>query len=346
MKVGAVTDGIRSFTMTPYVFSNLADARSYIGLPNAFTSYFLLRLKQKGQMERVRQDILGKISDVQALTTDQFRDQSRSFWLSGTGAGAALLAGALLSVIVGTAIIAQTLYSSTKEHLYEFATLRAIGASNSYIYRVIISQALFNAFIGFGMAGLIGLAVVRLTAKSALQIAISPSLLIELFLLTVIMCIISAVAAIVQRHSRRPCGCADAMTSSIIEAVNVSKVLGSGPARVQALKNVSLALSGGRFDSPDGAFRQRQDHTPVDPWLHARAHAWDCPSLRYLHRRSARHEALATAPASAYRLRVPILSSVRHPHRRGERPPWRSTSAASVVAKQWPRPKRCWPTSA
>jgi putative ABC transport system permease protein len=198
VKVGAVTDGIRSFTMTPYVFSNLADARSYIGLPNAFTSYFLLRLKQKGQMERVRQDILGKISDVQALTTDQFRDQSRSFWLSGTGAGAALLAGALLSVIVGTAIIAQTLYSSTKEHLYEFATLRAIGASNSYIYRVIISQALFNAFIGFGMAGLIGLAVVRLTAKSALQIAISPSLLIELFLLTVIMCIISAVAAIVR----------------------------------------------------------------------------------------------------------------------------------------------------
>jgi putative ABC transport system permease protein len=31
-----------------------------------------------------------------------------------------------------------------------------------------------------------------------LQIAISPSLLIELFLLTVIMCIISAVAAIVR----------------------------------------------------------------------------------------------------------------------------------------------------
>jgi putative ABC transport system ATP-binding protein len=35
------------------------------------------------------------------------------------------------------------------------------------------------------------------------------------------------------------------MTGSIIEAVNVSKVLGSGPARVQALKNVSLTLSGG-----------------------------------------------------------------------------------------------------
>jgi putative ABC transport system ATP-binding protein len=37
------------------------------------------------------------------------------------------------------------------------------------------------------------------------------------------------------------------MTDPIIEAVNVSKVLGSGPARVQALKNVNLALYGGKL---------------------------------------------------------------------------------------------------
>jgi putative ABC transport system permease protein len=198
VKVAAVSDGIRSFAMTPYVFTGIKGARSYIGLPDVFTSYFLLRLKSKADIERVRQDILANISGVQALTPDQFRGQSRSFWLSGTGAGAALFAGALLSVIVGTAIVAQTLYSSTKEHLYEFATLRAIGASNSYIYRVIISQALLNAFIGFGIAALIGLAVVRLTTKSALQIVITPSLMIELFLLTVAMCVISAIAAIVR----------------------------------------------------------------------------------------------------------------------------------------------------
>lgn len=37
------------------------------------------------------------------------------------------------------------------------------------------------------------------------------------------------------------------MTASIIEAVNVGKVLGSGPARVQALKDVSLTLGGGEL---------------------------------------------------------------------------------------------------
>jgi putative ABC transport system permease protein len=196
--VGVVTDGIRSFTTTPYVFTDLDGARSYIGLPASFTSQFLVRLKQKADVEGIRRNILSNISGIQALTPDQFREQSRSFWLFGTGAGAALLAGVLLSAIVGTAIVAQTLFSSTKDHLYEFATLRAIGASNGYIYKVIICQAVLSAIIGFAIAALIGTAIVHFTAKSALQIAITPSLMIELFLVTVVMCVVSAIAAILR----------------------------------------------------------------------------------------------------------------------------------------------------
>jgi putative ABC transport system permease protein len=194
--VGAVTDGIRSFTTTPYVFSDLRGAWAYTGLPTSFISHFLVRLKPEADIERTRQNILSNISGIQALTPDQFREQSRSFWLFRTGAGAALVAGALLGVIVGTVIVAQTLYSSTKDHLYEFATLRAMGASNSYIYQVIICQALVNAVIGFSIAALIGNAIVHFTAKSALQVVITPGLLIELFVLTIVMCIVSAIAAI------------------------------------------------------------------------------------------------------------------------------------------------------
>ena len=86
--------------------------------------------------------------------------------------------------------------SGVLDHLYEFATLRAMGASDSYIYQVIISQALLNAMIGFAIAALIGFAVVDFTAKGALQVVISSNLIIELFGLTVVMCIVSAIAAI------------------------------------------------------------------------------------------------------------------------------------------------------
>jgi putative ABC transport system permease protein len=198
VRVGAVTDGIRSFTTTPYVFTDFGGARSYVGLPAVLTSHFLVRRKPEADIDRVRQNILSKISGIQALTPDQFREQSRSFWLFGTGAGAALFVGALLGVIVGTVIVAQTLYSSTKDHLYEFATLRAMGASDSYIYKVIIAQALLNAIIGFAIAALIGAAVVHFTARSAVQVVITPNLMIALFILTVVMCIASAIAAILR----------------------------------------------------------------------------------------------------------------------------------------------------
>ena len=120
------------------------------------------------------------------------------FWLSDTGAGSALFAGALLGIIVGTVIVAQTLYSSTKDHLNEFATLRAIGSSGVYIHKVIVWQALLSAVIGFSLAACIGAIIVHMTAETALPIVMTPELIAGLFLLTVVMCVGSAIAAIVK----------------------------------------------------------------------------------------------------------------------------------------------------
>ena len=147
---------------------------------------------------RVRRQLMSKIADVEVLTPAEFRERSRTFWLFGTGAGAALFAGALLGVIVGTVVVAQTLYASTKEHLNEFATLRAMGSSRRYIYNVILWQALLSAVIGFSLAALVGDAVVRLTEGTALPIVITPGLMAGLFVLTLVMCIGSSIAAIVQ----------------------------------------------------------------------------------------------------------------------------------------------------
>ena len=197
-RVAAVTDGIRSFTTTPYVFADLPHARAYIGLPPTKFNHFIIQLKPGADVRTVQHDMQAAAPDADVLTPAQFRDRSRSFWLFGTGAGAALFAGALLGVIVGTVIVAQTLYSSTKDHLYEFATLRAIGCSNRYIYRVIIWQALLNAVIGFALATAIGYVVVLITAKTALPIVITPALVGGLFALTVVMCVGSAVTAIIR----------------------------------------------------------------------------------------------------------------------------------------------------
>ena len=198
VQVAAVTRGIRSFTTTPYVFAGVDRARAYTGLAPNKASYFLVRVSRDSDVGKVRRQLRESLSDVEVLTAAEFRSRSRDFWLFGTGAGAALLAGAVLGLIVGTVIVAQTLYSSTKDHLSEFATLRAMGSSSRYIYMVIVWQALLSAVIGFCGAAGISFIVVRMTAESALAVVVTPAMTFALLLLTGVMCVASAVAAIVQ----------------------------------------------------------------------------------------------------------------------------------------------------
>ncbi len=197
-EVRAVTGGIRSFTTTPFVFAPLDRARTYTGTPPSKVSYLLVHLAGATDVARARRQLQDVLSNAEVLTPGEFGSRSRAFWLFGTGAGAALFAGALLAMIVGSVIVAQTLYSSTKEHLNEFATLRAIGSSGMYIHTVIIFQALLSAVVGFGIAVLLCLLIVGASAASALPVMMTFGLTGIVFLLTVAMCISSAISSMVQ----------------------------------------------------------------------------------------------------------------------------------------------------
>ena len=195
-RVVAITKGIRSFTTTPQVFTSLERARTYLGVPASKANYFMVRVAPDADVAAVRGRLAAGLSDAEVLTPAEFRHRSRVFWLFDTGAGAALLGSAILGIIVGTIIVAQTLYSSTKDHLKEFATLRAIGSSRVYILKVILVQALLSAVLGFSIAAAIGLALVNATADSALPVVMTPELTLGLFALTVAMCAIAAISAI------------------------------------------------------------------------------------------------------------------------------------------------------
>ena len=51
-----------------------------------------------------------------------------------------------------------------------------MGAANTYIYKVIVCQALIDTIIGLAIAGLIGIAIVWMTATSVIQIVLTPNL--------------------------------------------------------------------------------------------------------------------------------------------------------------------------
>ena len=198
VKVGALTNGIRSFTMAPYVFTTLKRARGMLNLSSDQATYLLVKLEPGVDRDVARRAIKDKLSSVEVLTGSEFEGRSLDQWLFATGAGVALIGGALLGILVGTVIVAQTLYSSTKDHLSEFATLRALGSSKGYIHRVILLQAALSAVIGYVLGMAIALVVVSFSEQTALPIVMTPELAAGLFVLTVAMCSISAMAAIMK----------------------------------------------------------------------------------------------------------------------------------------------------
>ena len=105
--------------------------------------------------------------------------------------------GALVGVVVGTVVVSQILYSSVTDHLKEFGTLKAMGSSDWFIYRVILEQALWMALLGYlpGMGLCLGVGAWTLEAQ-AIQILIGPATAAGVFVVTVAMCSGAAVFAI------------------------------------------------------------------------------------------------------------------------------------------------------
>ena len=196
VRIAGFTNGIRSFTVSPYVFTTLNRARSLLDMPADMITYVLVKLEPGADPEAVRKVLREKVPDSEVLTKAEFHDRSLNHWLFATGAGVALIGGAILGLVVGTVIVAQTLYSSTKDHINEFATLRALGSSSGYIHRVILAQAALSAVLGYALGMIIALTVVYLSEHTALPIVMTQSLAALLLALTIAMCAISALSAI------------------------------------------------------------------------------------------------------------------------------------------------------
>ncbi len=192
----AVTNGIRSFTTLPYVFTTLGTARNLLDAASDQTSYTLVNVAPGVDIDSVRKSLAARLPDTEVLTHEEFRTRSLDYWLFETGAGSALIAGAILGIIVGIVIVAQTLYASTKDHLNEFATLRALGASAGYIHRVILMQAVLSAALGYILGICLSLAVIWASSESTLLIVMTMNLALFLLALTVGMCVLAAVCAI------------------------------------------------------------------------------------------------------------------------------------------------------
>jgi putative ABC transport system permease protein len=130
--------------------------------------------------------------DVKILTKQEFIDLELNFWSEATPIGFIFGLGVTMGFIVGVVIVYQVLYKDVSDHLAEYATLKAMGYSNFYLFRLVLQESLLLSFCGFVPALLICAVLYKLTQNATgLLMEFNSDRILKLFFLTIAMCSIS-----------------------------------------------------------------------------------------------------------------------------------------------------------
>ncbi len=195
-RVVGFTHGIRSFTTSPYVFTTFKNAQDYSAMREDQTLFILVKVAPGASVEQARRDLLAHLKDVEVYTAGEFSRMTTFYLMFTTGAGVAVLIAAVLGLVVGFVVVAQTIYATTMDHIREYGTLKAMGAPNSYVYRVIMKQAAISAVIGYVLGMIVSVFVVRASQEGGAAIVMPMPMAAGMFFLTLLMCVGAALVSI------------------------------------------------------------------------------------------------------------------------------------------------------
>ena len=152
--------GVLSFLVTPYVFTTYDRALDFGRGDPKTASYFLVKVEKGEDREEVCKLIRQRLGDVTAVPAEEYGRISVHFWMTRTGIGVSFGAATLLGLLVGLVMVGQTLYAMVLDRIMEFATLKALGASEREIICLLVAQSSFVAAIGTAV-GLMAAVVIQ-----------------------------------------------------------------------------------------------------------------------------------------------------------------------------------------
>jgi putative ABC transport system permease protein len=163
-------------------------------------SYVLIKAKPGQDIEALKKQLTQAIPGTSAYTTAEMSQKTAAYWKIRTGVGVILGMGAVVGIIVGMVVVSQILYASVSEHIKEFGTLKAIGASDKVLYGVIVEQSIWMAVLGYIPGMLICLGVSAAVAGQGIIILITPGAAVGVFGIIVGMCVGSRIQSVVEHH--------------------------------------------------------------------------------------------------------------------------------------------------
>jgi putative ABC transport system permease protein len=155
----------RTFQSQPVIYTTYSRATLFAPRERKLLSFILVKA-QPGQAVEELCTRVTALTGLSAVTREGFKDMTAFYFLKFTGIPINIGIAMLMSFIVGTAIAGQTFYTFTLENLRYFGTLKAMGAHNAVLFRMMALQAIVVAVIGYGL-GIGGAATIGYLGSSS-----------------------------------------------------------------------------------------------------------------------------------------------------------------------------------
>ena len=136
---------------------------------------------------------------------NSFEAQERDYWRESTNIAFVFSLLTVMSFFVGIILVYQILYTDVADHWSEYATLKAMGYSNRFLLGVVIQEAVILSVLGF-IPGMLISRLLYTGASNAIGLVflMTPERIVNLYLATFAMCLISGAIAVRKVQSTDP----------------------------------------------------------------------------------------------------------------------------------------------
>lgn len=167
-------------------------------------SFVLVKVKPGESARAVAAQIETTVSGVTAQTRQAFSDQERKV-VSDMSTDVLTIMN-FIALLIGLAIMALTIFTATFARRAEYGVLKALGARNSDLYRIVLVQSAVAVGIGFalGLVFTVLLSAAVPVVMTNLALEVTGSSLFKVIGVSLVIAAISAVAPIRQIAGRDP----------------------------------------------------------------------------------------------------------------------------------------------
>jgi putative ABC transport system permease protein len=199
--VVGISAGGQNETGQPTIYTTYSRSMSYAPSQRKMLSFVLVKVKAGFDPARVARDVR-RWTSLAAYTQDEFKGNTTRYLIRNIPAFTVFGLSTLIAFIVGGLIAGQIFYNFTLDNLRYFGVMKAMGATNRVLRRMVMLQAFMVGAIGYGigigMACLFSLAV----GSSGKLVPQIPALLLVGTGLAVVMLCIGAAAVSLRRIIR------------------------------------------------------------------------------------------------------------------------------------------------